>query len=86
VDCSGRTLWIDAHRSDGKRFFVRAYEKLTALLELQNLARAWNVSGEAFYAVFPDSGGPRDDPHPNLIEKREGRSLNAPRRLSRWVS
>jgi len=30
-----RTIWIlDAHRSDGKRFVVRADEKLTAFLEL----------------------------------------------------
>jgi hypothetical protein len=31
VDCEGRTIWIaDAHRGDGKRFVVRADEKLTA--------------------------------------------------------
>jgi len=31
-----RTIWIaDAHRGDGKRFVVRADEKLTAFLELQ---------------------------------------------------
>jgi hypothetical protein len=30
------TIWIaDAHRGDGKRFIVRAYEKLTAFLELE---------------------------------------------------
>jgi hypothetical protein len=29
---SGRTIWIaDAHRDDGKRFIVRADEKLTAM-------------------------------------------------------
>jgi hypothetical protein len=34
VDSKGRTIWIvDAHR-DGKRFVVRAEEKLTAFLEL----------------------------------------------------
>ena len=34
VDSQGRTIWIaDAHR-DGKRFVVRANEKLTAFLEL----------------------------------------------------
>jgi hypothetical protein len=33
---SGRTIWIaDAHRDDGKRFIVRADEKLTAFLELE---------------------------------------------------
>jgi len=36
IDSSGRTIWIaDAHRSDGKRFVVRADEKLTAFLELE---------------------------------------------------
>ena len=30
------TIWIaDAHRDDGKRFIVRADEKLTAFLELE---------------------------------------------------
>ena len=34
VDALGRTIWItDAHRDDGKRFVVRADEKLTAFLE-----------------------------------------------------
>jgi SH3-like domain-containing protein len=35
LDVKGRTIWIvDAH-SDGKRFIVRADEKLTAFLELE---------------------------------------------------
>ena len=35
VDTRGQTIWIaDAHR-DGKRFVVRADEKLTAFLELE---------------------------------------------------
>jgi len=35
VDSNGQTIWIaDAHRGDGKRFDVRADEKLTALAEL----------------------------------------------------
>jgi hypothetical protein len=37
---SGRTIWIaDAHRDDGKRFVVRADEKLTAFLELERVTR-----------------------------------------------
>jgi len=37
VDSEGRTIWIvDAHRDDGKRFVVRAEEKLTAFLELES--------------------------------------------------
>jgi hypothetical protein len=36
VDSQGRTIWIaDAHRGDGKRFVVRADEKLTASIELE---------------------------------------------------
>jgi hypothetical protein len=36
VDSRGRTIWIaDAHRDDGKRFVMRADEKLTAFLELE---------------------------------------------------
>jgi hypothetical protein len=35
IDSSGRTIWIaDAHRDNGKRFVVRADEKLTAFIEL----------------------------------------------------
>ena len=48
VDCEGRTIWIvDAHR-DGKRFVVRADEKLTAFLELEwtALGLGRSVSGE----------------------------------------
>ena len=44
IDSEGRTIWIvDAHRDDGKRFVVRADEKLTAFLELESAIR---VSGE----------------------------------------
>ena len=35
IDSQGRTIWfVDAHRGDGKRFIVRADEKLTAFIEL----------------------------------------------------
>jgi hypothetical protein len=41
IDSCGRTIWIaDAHRDDGKRFVVRADEKLTAFLELESAVRA----------------------------------------------
>jgi hypothetical protein len=40
VDRGGRTLFVaDAHRDDGKRFVVRAEEKLTAFLELERVTR-----------------------------------------------
>jgi hypothetical protein len=36
----GGTIWIaDAHRDDGKRFIVRADEKLTVFLELERVTR-----------------------------------------------
>jgi hypothetical protein len=39
LDSEGRTIWIvDAHR-DGKRFVVRADEKLKAFLELEAAIR-----------------------------------------------
>jgi hypothetical protein len=35
MDSDGRTVFVvDAHRDDGKRFVVRADEKLTAFLEV----------------------------------------------------
>jgi len=40
IDSNGRAIWIaDAHRDDGKRFVVRADEKLTAFLELEAAVR-----------------------------------------------
>jgi len=40
VDSSGRTIFVaDAHRDNGKRFVVRADEKLTAFLELEKVTR-----------------------------------------------
>jgi hypothetical protein len=41
INSNGRKIWIaDAHRGDGKRFIVRADEKLTAFLELESMTRA----------------------------------------------
>jgi hypothetical protein len=40
IDSNGRTMWIaDAHRGDGKRFVVRADEKLTVFVELEAAIR-----------------------------------------------
>ena len=37
VDSRGRTIFVaDAHRDDGKRYVVRADERLTAFLELES--------------------------------------------------
>jgi hypothetical protein len=36
VECNGRAIFVaDAHRDDGKRFIVRADEKLSAFVELE---------------------------------------------------
>jgi hypothetical protein len=41
MDCCGRTIFIaDAHRDDGKRFVVRADEKLTAFMGLESAIRS----------------------------------------------
>jgi hypothetical protein len=40
IDREGRTIWIvDAHRGDGRRFVVRADEKLTAFTKLESAIR-----------------------------------------------
>jgi hypothetical protein len=45
LDLEGRTIWIaDPHRDDGKRFIVRADEKLTAFVELQRAIHEFAVS------------------------------------------
>ncbi|MGA7273757.1 MAG: hypothetical protein WBX14_02835 [Candidatus Udaeobacter sp.] len=44
ADSNGRTIWIaDAHRGDGKRFVVRAEEKLTAFVELKSAIRGFSL-------------------------------------------
>jgi len=41
IDSNGRTIWIaDAHRDDGKRFVVRADEKLAAFIQLESAIRS----------------------------------------------
>ena len=60
-DASGRTIWIaDAHRDDGKRFVVRADEKLTAFMELE-------------WAIRLDTNG-RPDISPSLTRIEIGNS------------
>jgi len=40
LDSNGRTIFVvDAHRGDGKRFVVRADEKLSAFVELESVIR-----------------------------------------------
>jgi len=40
VNAQGRTIWItDVHLGDGKRFIVRADEKLTAFGDLESVIR-----------------------------------------------
>jgi hypothetical protein len=44
IDANGRTIWIvDAHR-DGKRFIVRADDKLTAFLEVERAIHQFAMS------------------------------------------
>src|SRR5437899_10764316 len=55
IDSKGRTIWIaDAHR-DGKRFVVRADEKLTAFIELEAVVRAncWTAQANPSFRIYP---------------------------------
>jgi hypothetical protein len=52
VDSRGRTIFVaDAHRGDGKRFVVRADEKLTAFMELESAGSG--VSGKTVHRNQP---------------------------------
>jgi hypothetical protein len=56
VDRERRTIWVaDAHRGDGKRFVVRADEKLTAFLELESTTLSLRSSAAApLESAFPN--------------------------------
>jgi hypothetical protein len=56
-DSIGRTIWIaDAHRDDGKRFVVRANEKLTAFIELESvICTCDEICLDKRAKTFPDS-------------------------------
>jgi hypothetical protein len=54
VDSRGRTIFVaDAHRGDGKRYIVRADEKLTAFVELESAIRLWGYIALIF-GLFMD--------------------------------
>jgi hypothetical protein len=55
LDRQGRTIYVaDAHRGDGKRFVVRADEKLTAFLETERAGCIHLLSERCF--CRPDLG------------------------------
>jgi len=59
VDSEGRTIWIaDAHRNNGKRFVVRADERLTAFIELELTIRSFLVK-KCKVRLNPDADGHR---------------------------
>jgi hypothetical protein len=46
VDRHGRTIFVaDAHRDNGKRFVVRADERLSAFVELESAIRGCDILG-----------------------------------------
>ena len=54
IDSQGRTIWIvDAHRGDGKRFIVRADEKLSAFVELEREVLTVTFYLESIHADDP---------------------------------
>ncbi len=62
VDSDGRTIFVaDAHRGEGKRFDVRADEKLSAFVELESaivsaLALWRSLSNQGVRKTFPVNG------------------------------
>ena len=61
VDSNERTnLVIDAHYGDGKRFVVRADEKLTAFLELESVTRGCGELASTADEIFPRLPGYED--------------------------
>jgi hypothetical protein len=57
VDVNGRTIFVaDAHRDDGKRFVVRADEKLTAFVELESAIRGDDILGLTGWRDFFKTG------------------------------
>jgi hypothetical protein len=61
IASNGRTIWIaDAHRDDGKRFVVRADEKLTAFIatRISGTAARIAVRSRASKASTPTAANP----------------------------
>ncbi len=49
----GRTIFVaDAHRGDGKRFVVRADEKLTAFLELERESKRGTIHRVKYWEII----------------------------------
>jgi hypothetical protein len=58
IDREGRTMWIADAPRDGKRFVVRADEKLTAFLELERVTREnLMISGPAIQPAATCAAG-----------------------------
>jgi hypothetical protein len=55
VDFRERTIFVaDVHRDNGKRFVVRADEKLTAFLELESaISGRWSLAAPAWFRRRP---------------------------------
>jgi len=75
LDCEGQTIWIaDAHRGDGKRFVVRADEKLTAFVELEAAGETGLVQRHEVGLVRSERGPEICSAKRRLHEKTERRS------------
>jgi hypothetical protein len=58
VDSQGRTIFVaDAHRGDGKRFVVRADEKLAAFLELESEGKRGAAVASSLQQLAADFAG-----------------------------
>ena len=72
VDSRGRTIWIaDAHRDGGKRFVVRADEKLTLFVELEAAIRLEASRPAPKWSAIPKAA-PRQQKQPHFTISRHG--------------
>jgi len=54
IDANERTIWVaDAHSDGGKRFIVRADEKLTAFVELERAVTRRSLQPSSSQFVLP---------------------------------
>jgi len=78
VDLNGRTIFVvDAHRGEGKRFVVRADEKLTAFIELESAITAFRLSVAALTKRADGLDPARKIKLDNCLGLRKNRSITS---------
>jgi hypothetical protein len=84
VDRRGQTIFVaDAHRDNGRRFVVRADEKLTAFLELERITRESSYA-EASFIPDENQKSTKSEAHDTMKIERNNR--DNPERVSQMHS